>query len=267
MPVLLAGCGLATVGTPAHAPTPPSGASSVAAPPSTAPVVPLGPGTHGLSVQGQPATVVVPENPNGGLVLYLHGYGGNGAVVATPHGVGGLARGLLARGYTVVGGDAFGNAWGNPASVDSYAALVATVRQRVPVQRVYLLAESMGGLAGAQLVTQGRIPGLRAYAAIYPLCDLSSVYDDFTASIRAAWAADVDQALAALSPVALSGSVPVLIWSSPRDTVVSKERNADVCAAEAVAAGGTASVVTTRGDHGDPSNFDIGALLAFYAAA
>jgi hypothetical protein len=241
--------------------------SSAAAPSAPAPVAPLTPGVHAVDVGGQQGVVVVPEHSNGGLVLYVHGFGGSGAAVVGPNGLGGLAPGLVAQGYTVVGGDAFGNAWGNPASVDSYAALVGTVRQMVPVQRVYLLAESMGGLAGAELVTQGRIPALRAYAAIYPLCDLSSVYDDFGDSVRAAWGADADQALATLSPVALSGAVPVLIWASPQDTVVDKARNADVCAAEARADGGTATVIRTRGDHGDPSNFDLATLLAFYAAA
>jgi pimeloyl-ACP methyl ester carboxylesterase len=227
----------------------------------------LGPGAHTLLVQGQPAVVVVPERPNGGLVEYLHGYGGNAAVIGPDGGLGWLASGLAAEGYTVAASDAFGDAWGNAASVEAHAALAATVRRLVSADDVFLIAESMGGLAGAQLVDGGRIAGLRAYAAIYPVCDLASVYSEFATSIDAAYGAQLQAALDELSPVALNGAVPVRIWASPGDTLVAKHRNADVCAAETAAAGGEVALVETQGDHGDPSNTDLAALLAFFGSA
>jgi hypothetical protein len=125
----------------------------------------------------------------------------------------------------------------------------------------------MGGLAAARLVEGRRIEGLRAYAGIYPLCDLRSVYDDFAESVDAVYGPAVEQALDALSPAALDGAVPVLFWASEDDTTVDKNRNADVCAAQVVADGGSAVVVETDGEHLDPTNFDLEAMLGFFESA
>jgi pimeloyl-ACP methyl ester carboxylesterase len=260
LPVLLASCaaGSGPVTAPPVSPT-------VLAPPAPAE---LGSGEHVMAIDGETAVVVVPEQLTGRLVVYLHGYGGDASSLTDPAGLEPLTEGLVAAGYAVASSDAGGDAWGNAASVDAYAALAATVTAQVAAREVYLVAESMGGLAGAQLVDGGRIAGLRAYAGIYPLCDLSSVYADYANSIDAAHAPAVGAALDALSPVALDDAdVPVQFWASPEDTTVDKERNADVCAAEVRAAGGRVDVVETEGDHGDPSNFDLAALLAFFASA
>jgi hypothetical protein len=205
--------------------------------------------------------------PNGRLVVYAHGYGGRSDALLSRDAVGALAAGLVAAGYAVASSDAAGDAWGDDASVDDYTELAATVSARVGATDVFLLAESMGGLAAARLVEERRIEGLRAYAGIYPLCDLGSVYDDFQESVDAAYGSAVPQALTDLSPVRLGGGVPVLFWASPDDTTVDKERNADVCAAQVAADGGSAVVVETEGKHLDASNFDLGALLDFFESS
>jgi len=237
--------------------------------PSAAPSPParLAPGAHELELDGEAATVLVPEHPNGRLVVYAHGYDGRADAVLSEDRFGGLAAGLVAEGYAVASSDAAGNAWGDDASVEAYAELAATATAGTGATDVFLVAESMGGLAAARLVGERRIEGLRAYAGIYPLCDLSSVYDDFRESVDAAYGSAVPQALAGLSPVALDGAVPVLFWASPDDVTVVKERNADVCAAQVVADGGSAVVVETDGRHLDPSNFDLPGLLGFFDSA
>ena len=261
--VLLAGaCG---GGTPS--PRPEVAAEPTAPSPEPDPVARLGPGAHEFEVGGEAAAVLVPEQPNGRLVVYAHGYGGRADAVLSGDAVGALAAGLVAAGYAVASSDAAGDAWGDDASVDDYAELAATVTARVGATDVFLLAESMGGLAAARLVEERRIEGLRAYAGIYPLCDLGSVYDDFRESVDAAYGSAVPQALADLSPVPLDGGVPVLFWASPDDSTVDKERNADVCAAQVAAGGGSAVVVDTEGEHLDPSNFDLGALLDFFGSS
>jgi hypothetical protein len=235
------------------------------------PAAPLGarldPGFHRLEVGGQDAIVLVPERPVVGLVVYAHGYGAGLDDLLDGQAFGGLAQALVAAGYAVAAGQAGGNAWGDAASVDSHALLAATARRLVGSPDVFLVAESMGGLAAAQLVSGDRIAGLRAYAGIAPLCDLSSVYDEFPDSVDAAHGGGVDEALARLSPVRLDADVPVLPWASDDDTVVPRNRNADVCAAQVAAAGGSARVVAARGEHGDPAHYDPRALLAFFAAA
>ncbi|MGY1692659.1 hypothetical protein [Geodermatophilus sp. SYSU D01105] len=234
---------------------------------SPEPLPDLGPGVHEVEVGGQAAIVVRPEQPNGRLVVYAHGYEARATALLNGEAFGELTDGLVAAGYVVAASDAEGDAWGSAASVDAHAALAAAVSDLVHPTDVYLVAESMGGLAGARLVEDRRIEGLRAYAAIYPLCDLGSVYDDYADSIDAAHGPAVADALEELSPVALGGGVPALFWASEDDTVVEKDRNADVCAAQVVADGGSATVVATEGEHGDPSNFDLPALLEFFDAA
>lgn len=248
---------------------PPAGRGPTAGPtaPGVAQVARLAPGAHDLVVGGEAATVLVPEHPNGRLVVYVHGFDGRAGAVLSDDRVGGLAAGLVAEGYAVASSDAAGNAWGDDASVDDYATLAATVSAGTGATDVFLLAESMGGLAAARLVHERRIGELRAYAGIYPLCDLSSVYDDFRESVDGAYGPAVPEALDRLSPVALDGAVPVLFWASPEDVTVDKERNADVCAAQVVADGGSAVVVETDGRHLDASNFRLDALLRFFESA
>jgi hypothetical protein len=231
------------------------------------PIKALGPGVHDLEVGGEAATVLVPDHSKGELVLYAHGYGVRATALLSDVAFGGLAAGLVDAGYAVASSDAAGDAWGDDASVDAYAELAAAATARTGATDVFLVAESMGGLAAARLVGERRIEGLRAYAGIYPLCDLSSVYDDFRESVDAAYGSAVPEALAELSPVALDGAVPVLFWASPDDLTVDKERNADVCAAQVAADGGSAVVVETDGRHLDPSNFDLPGLLGFFDSA
>jgi pimeloyl-ACP methyl ester carboxylesterase len=253
-------------GGPAGASAPDSVSSSASAPDGTPE---SGPVTLFLTVGDQQAVVRSPAHPNGRLVLFLHGASGSAEdVLRIGDGLrADLVAGLVAAGYVVAAGDAHGAAWGNAASVADYEALVSEARRRTGATSVYLLAESMGGLAAAQLTTPGRVDGLRAYAGIYPVCDLSSVRGIFAASIDAAHGADSDAAVAALSPVRPDPAVPLMIWASAADTVVPREQNADVCVAEVHAGGGQAVLNSTVGEHGDPSNFVLPQVLAFFDAA
>ena len=260
VPLLLAGCG-GPVGDPAGSP-PATRTPSAAAAPSPLPA--LGPGTHEVPVAGEDALVRLPERPNGRVVVYAHGLDARATALLNDEAFGELADGLVAAGYAVAASDAGGDAWGDAASVDAHAALAAAVTDMVGATDVYLVAESMGGLAGAQLVTGRRIPGLRAYAGISPLCDLGSVHEEYEESIEAAYGQAVDEAVAALSPVRLDAAVPVQFWASEDDTTVDRTENADVCAAQVVADGGSAVVVPAEGEHGDPSTYDLPALLAFF---
>jgi alpha-beta hydrolase superfamily lysophospholipase len=247
--------------TPSAVETPAAAGPTAAA---VAPLPDLGPGTHELTVAGEDALVRVPERPNGRLVVYAHGVEARATALLNDEAFGALADGLVAAGYVVAASDAAGDAWGDAASVDAHAALATAVTGVAGSREVYLVAESMGGLAGAQLVTGRRIPGLRAYAGISPLCDLGSARRDYGDSIEAAHGPAVDEAVARLSPVRLEAAVPVRFWASAEDVTVPRRDNADVCAAQVVDGGGRADVVPARGGHGDPSTYDLAGLLAFF---
>jgi pimeloyl-ACP methyl ester carboxylesterase len=204
--------------------------------------------------------LVVPEHPVGALAVYVHGSGqGRRSILDSPRDFG-VAHALADHGYLVLAADAGGKAWGNAASIADYTALIETTVRHYRIRDVFLMAESMGGLATMQLAR--RVPRVRAVTAWYPVCDLRTMakLPRFAHAIAAAWAG-TDRSV--VSPVSVP-RVPMTIWASPKDTVVSSARNAAYCAAAGEAAGGTVDYVHTVGEHGDPSNFRPEAVLHFF---
>jgi pimeloyl-ACP methyl ester carboxylesterase len=206
--------------------------------------------------------VLLPRVPRGRLALYLHGSGGTERTLIDTRKRERVAEALLADGYVVAAALAGGNQWGNAATVRDYRSLAATLQRRYGLTRVYLVAESMGGLAGMQL---GRtLPAAKALVGIYPVCDLRTMvrHRSFTAAIRAAWAGRSPKAVEPVAPA----TVPMLVWASPDDTVVPRSTNGAACVARAAASGTPATLVSTVGEHGDPSNFRPADVVRFFDA-
>ncbi len=202
---------------------------------------------------------IVPPRSNGSLVVFLHGWGQTRWALLERRSEAGVAHALTAAGFTVVGADARLKAWGDPASVADYRRVIAATMRQHRLHDVFLMGESMGGLATMQLARQ--LPAVRAVVAWYPVCDLRTMRQSrFQATITDAWAG---RSRAAVSPVAVSDK-PMLIWASPQDTVVRADRNAAVCAAEARAAGAQVTYFRTTGEHGDPSNFAPESVVDFF---
>jgi alpha-beta hydrolase superfamily lysophospholipase len=206
--------------------------------------------------------VLLPREPRGRLALYLHGSGGNEHSLLVVRKRERVANALLAHGYVVAAALAGGNAWGNRTTVQDYRAFTATLMRRYHLTRVYLIAESMGGLAGMQL--GDRLAQAKALVGIFPVCDLRTMvrHRSFTAAIHAAWAGRSANAVEPVTPARL----PMLVWASDGDTIVPRATNAASCVARAKAAGTPATLVSTVGDHGDPSNFQPAAVVAFFDA-
>lgn len=215
-------------------------------------------------IGGQPAIVATPRAATRKVVVVAHGYRRDAWTMLAhmPR----LAGALLAHGYTVVTSDAHGNAWGNPASRRDYVRLAREMRRR-GMDRVYVLARSMGGLA--TLRAMRRIHPV-AWAGIYPACNLASLWR-FRARIARAyrlpwWRVVGLRRMSPIRPRGVAG-MPMIFWASDDDTVVDKGLNTDRCAAAARRAGADVTVVPTRGEHGDPSNFRPRRLAAFFDAA
>jgi pimeloyl-ACP methyl ester carboxylesterase len=206
--------------------------------------------------------VLLPHANRGRLVLYLHGSGGNEHSLLLLKKRERVANALLADGYVVAAALAGGNAWGNATTVQDYRAFAATLMRRYHLTRIYLMAESMGGLAGMQL--GDRLPAAKALIGIYPVCDLRTMvrHRTFTAAIAAAWAGRSPTAVEPVSPARL----PMIIWASADDTVVPRATNGASCVARARASGTPATLVPTVGEHGDPSNFRPEAVTTFFDA-
>lgn len=214
---------------------------------------------------GDITLIATPKHPNGGLVVYAHGSGGRADSIRGRR-CGQLSADLMNAGYVVAAADADGNAWGNPSSVQDYVNLIAQVEREQPITDVYVIGESMGGLPSLQLLD--RVPNVRAWVGIFPVTDSRTIMGVPTlkAGFTAAYVGD-PQGVSLVSPVAVRNTkVPMLIFASPDDRTVPKSQNADAFAAAMRAKGADISVVSTRGDHGDPSNFDSPRILGFFAA-
>lgn len=221
-----------------------------------------------FEVRGQAAALITPRRRSSRVVVYMHGAGERVETAFRDVAKDGIFKTLLDGGYALAATDAHGDNWGSPASVRDQLALVEELRTR-GLRDVYVLALSMGGLDGFQLL--GRIP-VKAWAGIFPACDLASVWDVglYRGQIRAAYglAADASpsRVLRSRSPVAFDppDDLPMRFWASPGDRVIPTRENTEACAALARRRGARVEVTTTRGDHGDPTNYDPAGVLALF---
>lgn len=126
-----------------------------------------------------------------------------------------------------------------------------------------LIGESMGGLASLQLAN--RLPHVKAWVGIYPVCNLATMTARYPDTALAWPGGTADR----LSPVDLSAmrGLKMMFFASPGDTVVPKATNTDRCAARATAAGASVQVVETTGEHGDKSTFQPALVVSFLDAA
>jgi pimeloyl-ACP methyl ester carboxylesterase len=214
--------------------------------------------------------LVSPTSSTQKVVIYTHGSGENVENLFRDPKKQPIFNALLGAGYAIAATDAHGDNWGSGASVDDTLALVAQMRDR-GLHDVYVLALSMGGFDGLALL--GRVP-VKAWAGIFPACDLRAVYDLglYPGQIRAAYGragARLGDAIANRSPIAFDppGGLPMRFWASPDDRVIPKRENTDACAALARARGAKVEVTTTRGDHGDLSDYDAAGVLRLFQSA
>lgn len=216
-------------------------------------------GTHVLNDDRDRSLVILPKRSNGALVVFLHGWGQDRWSLIARRKEATVSHTLSAAGYTMLAADAGGKAWGDPSSVADYRSLIRATQRRYDLRDVFLMGESMGGLATMQLART--LPEVRAVTAWFPVCDVRTMRAPrFRDTIREAWRG---RSRAGVSPVRV-GPKPMLIWASAADTVVDARRNSAVCVTGARAAGAQVTYFHTSGEHGDPSNYDPDAVLAFF---
>jgi pimeloyl-ACP methyl ester carboxylesterase len=203
--------------------------------------------------------VILPQRSNGGLVVFLHGWGQTRWSLLSRREEASVAHAVSEAGFTVLAADAAGKAWGDPASVADYRMLIDRATSQYRLHDVFLMGESMGGLATMRLART--LPDVRAVTAWFPVCDVRTMRQArFQASIRSSWRG---RSRAAISPVRV-GDTPMTVWASPADTTVPASTNAAACVAEAKAAGAQVTYFHTTGEHGDPSNYSPSGVTAFF---
>jgi pimeloyl-ACP methyl ester carboxylesterase len=102
-----------------------------------------GPGTLGLSAEGVDVTAIA---------VYFHGMDQDEQVAHSDEKHTRLTEALLRDGYAVVAASAGGNAFANPASMQSYRDLISNAKIKYGTDRVVFIAESMGGLPALNLL-------------------------------------------------------------------------------------------------------------------
>jgi hypothetical protein len=215
-----------------------------------------------FSVNGTPVLALRPSKPTDRLVLYLHGSGEQAGALLEPQ-VKPLTDAFLAHGFAVAasnGGSEYN--WGNAESVEDSAKLA----EYLGYKRIYILAQSMGGIGGIELIDQLHPV---AWAGIFPVCNARSIWNlgEEAGEIESAWGPGPPPK--SISPAKAKDvkGMPALMFASPEDTNVPIGQNADVCAKWMNEGGAHAKVVETVGEHGDPSNFQPERLANFFARA
>lgn len=213
-------------------------------------------------------------------VIFNHGAGQLGSAIATgdPN-TQGLAAALSAAGYVVVSSNyRTQNCWGNQACVEDIRNLYDAFTQKLHLEaRPFVIGTSMGGIVSWNAIIHGDfVP--QAVVGIFPACNLPDMYNNpsFARDIQKDYGftnrSNFAIATKGFDPVGSENlepltKFPILMWSSYGDQAVKKTANADLLASKVNALGGSASVITTTGDHGDISNFQPDALVNFFNAA
>ena len=215
-----------------------------------------------FSLDQTPVVTLRPPTPTNRLVLYLHGSAESSSALVEEE-VRPLTTALLARGFAVAASTGGQDSnWGNRASVKDSVDLV----HHLGYKHVYILAQSMGGIGGVELIDKLRPV---AWAGIFPVCNARSVWalGGEAGDIEAIWGPGPPPAK--ISPVEAKDvkGMPALMFASPEDTHVPVGPNADACASWMNRRGADAKVIETVGEHGDPSNFQPKRLANFFSRA
>jgi pimeloyl-ACP methyl ester carboxylesterase len=210
-------------------------------------------------------------------VIYNHGYGGRGSeIFALDPKLGALVQSLAAAGYVVVASNYRNFAcWGNAECDADIANLQEVWRANLNLSpKPFVIGESMGGVVTWNAIAHGFLHP-RGVVGIYPACSLAAMFRvsalapsieeayDFSSSSQLAVATEGYDPL--VDPPTDFTAFPIVIWASYSDTTVVRKRNEDPFAEAINAAGGNVVIHTSRGNHGDASNFDPSAVLAFFS--
>lgn len=204
-----------------------------------------GQSTLGLSRRGAPPTR---------LVIFFHGLDSDEHVLTADPMHQELTDVLIDNGFAVVASKAGGNVYGNPDSQRDYRELARVAATHYRVNDVYLLAESMGTIAAANVLAGTDVVRVRGLAAISPALDLASAPPQYHAAIDAVYPDKtvLDRVNPVnLPPEALAGK-NLRFYASADDPLVSSNANA-LAFQSRFGSVANISVVPCTGGHMNPS--------------
>lgn len=224
---------------------------------------------------------ILPEsyNPHNATpwIIYNHGFGQTISSITANPPQSAFVLSLATAGFVVIASE-YRNltCWGNRDCADDIANLQMLWHSQLNLwPQPFVIGESMGGIVTWNAISHGALKPLAA-VGIYPVCNLADMYtkDVFRPTIQTAYGFTSPSGYLSatrgfdpiLDPPSTFVDIPIQIWASRSDRIVVRSRNEDPFAKAINAAGGSVTIHTSQGDHGDPSNFDAHAVIAFFYA-
>lgn len=225
---------------------------------------------------GDTALVYVPESVEPGhaigLVYYLHGRTGTYESIDERDR---LRDGLLDAGYVVASPHLHGDQWGNRLAQDDLATLDEWIGSRWPVQRRFVVGESMGGTAAANMV---RLRELTVDAAVFvaPSLSMRAVWnrnDEARASLISAFGlnqdgSDLEAKTAGWDAIrhdpAVYAGLHAMVFASPDDPTAHLAAVTKPWMASARDAAAELRFIEVSGDHVSEDHFRPSDVVAFF---
>ncbi|MGA7257344.1 MAG: hypothetical protein WCF17_09065 [Terracidiphilus sp.] len=210
-------------------------------------------------------------------IIYNHGFGQTIASILQNNPQSEFVGALAAAGFVVVASEYRDpSCWGNESCAEDIANLEDHWRSRLNLApKPFVIGESMGGIVTWNAISHGTLTP-QAAVGIYPVCNLAAMYEHptFDPSIQSAYGITSEDGYAAategydpmLTPASDFSGFPIAMWASNSDDVVKRSLNENPFASAIRAAGGTVTIHTSTGNHGDPSNFDAPSVISFFRA-
>jgi alpha-beta hydrolase superfamily lysophospholipase len=125
-----------------------------------------------IQVDGQPTLSITKSDVLvRGIVVFFHGQDEDEFVLTVDAARKAMTDRLVNAGFAVVASRAGGNSFTTAAAVNNYRELASVAMQHYRIANIYLLAESTGAVAAANLLAAGAAP-VRGMAAISPVLNV-----------------------------------------------------------------------------------------------
>jgi hypothetical protein len=161
------------------------------------------------------------------VVIFFHGVGGNEFSITADDAHTSLTTALVDADFAVFASNAGGDVWGDPASQRNYLQLGGVASQHYGTENIFFVAETMGAIAAANLLSGHAIPRVRGFAAINPVLDLAAVNPEYKPSIEATYP---DRSFGAVNPMRLPPDsfrgTKMRFYADPDDQAVPAKDNA-----------------------------------------
>lgn len=210
-------------------------------------------------------------------IIYNHGLGQTISSILADDPQGGFVRSLAAAGFVVIASDYRNlSCWGDQQCAEDIANLQTLWRSQLNLlPQPFVIGESMGGIVTWNAISHGSLKPL-AVVGIYPACSLAAMFATpaFASTVETAYGFTSPAGYATatmgfdpmLAPSTIFLDIPIQIWASDSDQSVLRSQNEDPFADGINAIGGSVTIHTSHGNHGDSTNFQAGAVISFFSS-